>query len=129
MDNVLFIVRGLPGSGKTTLAHLLANLVYSADDYFTDSVDGYNFNPKYLKNAHEECRVNVLNAMQNDVVRIAVANTFTQEWEMEPYFELAKEYGYMVHTIVVENRHGSENIHGVPDDVISKMKNRFSINL
>ena len=34
---------------------------------------------------------------------IVVSNTFTQEWEMEQYFKLAEEYGYMVFTIIVEN--------------------------
>lgn len=129
MENVLFIVRGLPGSGKTTLAHMLANLVYSADDYFTCKVDGYNFNPKYLPEAHKECQDNVRNAMEHDVPRIAVANTFTQEWEMEPYFKLAKEFGYMVQCIVVENRHGNESIHDVPETAMKRMRNRFEVQL
>ncbi len=60
---------------------------------------------------------------------MAVANTFTQDWEMEPYFKLAEEYGYMVQSIIVENRHGGENVHGVPDEAIIKMKNRFTVNL
>jgi hypothetical protein len=48
---------------------------------------------------------------------------------MEPYFTLAKEYGYTVFTIVVENRHGGTNVHNVPEDKIEQMKNRFSIKL
>ena len=36
---------------------------------------------------------------------IVVSNTFTMEWEMEPYYELAKKYGYKVFSIIVENRH------------------------
>ena len=60
---------------------------------------------------------------------IAVSNTFTQEWEMEPYLELAKTYGYKVFSIVVENRHGGINQHGVPEDKLEQMKNRFEIKL
>ena len=44
---------------------------------------------------------------------------------MEPYFEMAKRYGYRVHTIIVENRHGSKNVHGVPDEKLQQMKDRF----
>ena len=33
---ILYLIRGLPGSGKTTLAKSICNVVFSADDYFTD---------------------------------------------------------------------------------------------
>jgi phenolic acid decarboxylase len=67
--------------------------------------------------------------MQNNSARIVVSNTFTQEWEMEEYIEMAKRYGYRVHTVIVENRHGGTNVHGVPDDKLQVMKERFSIQL
>lgn len=60
---------------------------------------------------------------------IAVSNTFTQDWEMKPYFELADKYGYQVFSIIVENRHGGKNEHGVPEDKLQIMKNRFEIRL
>ncbi len=129
MNKVLFIIRGLPGSGKTTLAHLIANGVCSADDYFTDSEGNYNFDGSKLKHAHEDCRSRVEAHMGYNEPLVAVANTFTQDWEMEPYFKLAEEYGYMVQSIIVENRHGGENVHGVPDEAIIKMKNRFTVSL
>jgi hypothetical protein len=67
--------------------------------------------------------------MMNGMPKVAVSNTFTQEWEITPYFELASKYGYMVITMVVENRHGGQNEHGVPDDKLEIMKNRFEIKL
>jgi 50S ribosomal subunit-associated GTPase HflX len=60
---------------------------------------------------------------------IVVSNTFTQEWEMDEYVKLAETYGYMVFTIIVENRHGGVNQHGVPADKLGQMKNRFQIKL
>jgi hypothetical protein len=60
---------------------------------------------------------------------IVVSNTFTQEWEMEPYYELAKEYGYKVFSIIVENRHGGVNIHGAPEEKVEQMRERFTIKL
>lgn len=60
---------------------------------------------------------------------IAVSNTFTQEWEMEPYFQLADKYGYQVFSIIVENRHEGANQHGVPQEKIQVMKDRFNIKL
>jgi hypothetical protein len=48
---------------------------------------------------------------------------------MQPYFDLAEKYGYRVHTMIVENRHGGINEHGVPEDKLEQMKNRFEISL
>jgi hypothetical protein len=48
---------------------------------------------------------------------------------MQTYFELAKQYGYRVYSLVVENRHGGVNVHGVPDDKLEQMKNRFELKL
>jgi hypothetical protein len=48
---------------------------------------------------------------------------------MKPYFELAKTYGYKVFSIVVENRHEGANEHGVPEDKIQIMKDRFEVKL
>ena len=67
--------------------------------------------------------------MEDGVDKIAVSNTFTQEWEMKPYFELAQEHGYMVFSIIVENRHGGTNIHGCPEEKVEQMRNRFEIKL
>ena len=67
--------------------------------------------------------------MESSIPKIVVSNTFTQEWEMEYYFNIAKEFGYKVFTIIVENRHGGKNVHNVPDNIIDSMKNRFEFNL
>jgi predicted kinase len=129
MEKVLYIVRGIPGSGKSTLAKQLTANVFEADHYFYDNDGNYNFIPSEIKEAHKECQQFVGYAMESGIPKIAVSNTFTQEWEMEPYFELAKTYGYKTFSIVVENRHGNESIHGVPEDKLEQMKNRFEIKL
>jgi hypothetical protein len=48
---------------------------------------------------------------------------------MEDYYDLAKRYGYKVTSVIVENRHGGESIHSVPDATLGNMRNRFSIKL
>ena len=129
MEKLLYIVRGVPGSGKTTLAKQLTANVFEADHYFYDNDGNYNFIPSEIKEAHKECQQFVGNAMESGIKKIAVSNTFTQEWEMEPYLELAKKHEYKVFTVIVENRHGGINQHGVPEDKIEQMKNRFEIKL
>jgi predicted kinase len=125
----LYIVRGIPGSGKSTFANIIADVYYEADMYFTDHEGNYNFEPSQIKSAHQWCQTMVRMAMQYNTATIAVSNTFTQEWEMEAYYELAAEFGYRVTSVIVENRHGGENQHGVPADKLQAMRDRFEIKL
>lgn len=142
MDNVnetqgeLILLRGLPGSGKSTLAKTILQLrstdepeVLSADDFFEDKEGDYNFDPTKLKEAHNYCQFRCSERMRQQKAKIVVANTFTQEWEMDEYFKMAERYNYRVHTVIVENRHGNKNVHGVPEDKLQQMKNRFQIKL
>ena len=132
----LILLRGLPGSGKSTLAKIILQLrstdepeILSADDFFEDKEGDYNFDPTKLKEAHNYCQFRCSERMRQQKAKIVVANTFTQEWEMDEYFKMAERYNYRVHTVVVENRHGNENIHGVPEDKLQQMKNRFQVKL
>ena len=129
MEKILYIVRGIPGSGKSTFAKTLSDNHYEADMYFLDQESNYVFDGTKVKNAHAWCLDRVKTDMAVAREKIVVSNTFTQEWEMESYFELAKQYGYKVFSIIVENRHEGINQHGVPEDKIEQMKNRFSIKL
>jgi predicted kinase len=137
MSGVLFLVRGLPGSGKTSFASAIWNdyAVCEADKFFYDKEGNYNFDPSKLKEAHNWCKNEVETRMQDHqnnqqyYPEIAVSNTFTQEWEMEDYFKLAEKYGYKVVSLIIENRHGGQNVHGVPEDKLQIMKNRFEIKL
>ena len=137
MNGVLFLVRGLPGSGKTSFASAIWNdyAVCEADKFFYDKEGNYNFDPSKLKEAHTWCKNQVETRMidhqnnQQYYPEIAVSNTFTQEWEMEDYFKLAEKYGYKVVSLILENRHGGQNVHGVPEDKLQIMKDRFQIKL
>lgn len=123
----LYIVRGLPGSGKSSLAKKLTELVYSADDFFTNKKGEYNFNAKLLGKAHEWCWGKVRDAMFIGANAVAVANTFTQAWEAERYYQIAEEYGYSVFVIECQNDFG--NVHDVPQESIDAMKERWEKDL
>ncbi len=128
MTKVLFIIRGLPGSGKSTLANAICKRVFSSDMFF-EKDRNYNFDASKIKESHQWCESQVEATMKQGIEMIAVANTFTEEWEMSPYFEMVDKYGYQVHSIIVENRHGSKNIHGVSDEKVELMSDRFDIML
>jgi predicted kinase len=137
MNGVLFLVRGLPGSGKTSFATAIWNdyAVCEADKFFYDKEGNYNFDPTKLKVAHVWCKNEVESKMiehqnnQQYYPEIAVSNTFTQEWEMEDYLKLAKKYSYKVVSLIIENIRDGKNIHNVPIEKINEMKNRFVVRL
>jgi predicted kinase len=128
MKKELFLLRGLPGSGKSTLARSLGGMHMEADKYFMCS-GKYEFDASKLRDAHNWCQNAVRVGMETQGQKIVVSNTFTQEWEMDPYYKLAEQYGYRVYSLVVENRHMGVNQHGVPADKLEQMKNRFEIKL
>jgi predicted kinase len=117
----LIIIRGLPGSGKSSFAALFHGAVrYEADDYFTQ--DGiYTFDRSKLKEAHQHCQNRVREAMQWNVPIIAVSNTAVRRWEMEIYKGLAVAFGYQTFEITMSGPL-YPNLHGVPEEVITRMK-------
>ncbi len=120
----LILIRGLPRSGKTTLAKLLAPQAhYAADDWFERN-GSYEFNRNESPIAHAECQRAVAKAMAASIDVIAVHNTFVESWEAEPYFRLAALHSYAVTVIECQNAFG-ENGHNVPTEIVLDMSRRW----
>lgn len=120
----LLLIRGLPGSGKTTIAKKYAQAGYihcEADQYF--EINGeYRFDGTKLRAAHDDCLRSAIAAM-NEGCPVVVANTFTRRWEMEPYLKAAKKRGINVR--IVEATGNWSNVRGVPADAVERMRARW----
>ncbi len=129
----LILLRGLPGAGKSAIAHLLSEKgkhpIFSIDDYFTDSNGDYRF--QFDKNhlAYSHCEQRTATAMQEDAEIIFVHNTFVYDWEMEPYFKLSAKHGYTLFVLTVEKHHTKENIHEVSEEQLNKMVEKYKVKL
>ena len=135
MKRTLFLIRGLPSSGKSTFAGGLFWLgeeprIFEADTYFY--IDGkYVFDPKLLPAAHEDCRQRVEHAAEFSSTHLVVSNTFTQRWEMEPYIELSRIFGLGL--IVIDLFDGGcddktlfdRNKHDGPLETFARMRERY----
>lgn len=141
----VYILRGLPGSGKSFLCKQLCEdaehqklscKVCSADSFFVSSNGSYNWKPSLLGKAHEECRANFADALMKNVDVIIVDNTNTTIKEMKFYVEWALNAKYDVQFVepttswkfnVAEC--AKRNIHGVPLEAIQRMLDRYVLNV
>jgi len=136
----LIIMRGCPGSGKSTKANELAKqykdeglvvVICSADSFFINN-GNYTFDAKLLPKVHSLCQGKVCGAMEAEANIVIVDNTNVRRADYEHYINLAKLYGYNIEEIVVGlfdevsvQLYASRNIHGVPIESIRKMAARF----
>lgn len=129
MKKILLLLRGLPGAGKTSLASALEiRAVCSADDFVTRK-GIYNWKPETVSASHDWCQRKCRRFMKKQVNKIIIANTMTSERELIPYYDLARQFGYTVFSVVVENRHDGTNSHDVPEATLEKMRNRLIENI
>jgi predicted kinase len=127
----LVLLRGLPGAGKSSLAAVLARgsaPVFAIDDYFTDVETGrYEFRHAENHMAYKQCADRAEEAMKEAFPLVIIDNAFTLEWEMETYFKLAMQYGYRIHVVTVEKRHSGKNVHGVTEEQLRKMAEKYRV--
>jgi NEDD4-binding protein 2 len=139
----LILMRGVSGSGKSTMARKIAethdlSVILSTDDFFV--VDGeYRFDPKRLGEFHAANVKRVETAMGDECPCVIVDNTNTQAWEMRPYVELAMEHDYEVQIVEPEpvsfeelmkrqSQRADQN-KSLPAEVVSRMLMRYEPNV
>ena len=150
----LVLMRGLPGSGKSTRARAIAirhlsnkgtsMAILSTDDYHM--VDGeYIFNAEMLGQFHELNHKRAERFMRCETELVIIDNTNVRHRDMKSYKDSAEQLGYDVLEVIVgrdELFPGMEdacqykladyidvcterNTHGVPRGAIEKMARRF----
>jgi len=136
-SRVMYIMRGLPGSGKSTKAEQLGQggVVLSTDDFFM--VNGeYVWDEQALGYAHSWNVRRAKEAAEKRVSPIVIDNTNIKAEYARPYAEIAKDNGYKIEVAEPDTpwkfdveELARRNSHGVPQDRIQNMVDKWEPDL
>ena len=118
---MLYLVRGIPGSGKSTYAKRLGCLVVEADMYQVRNGQ-YDYDHSRVGAAHDWCFNMAKMAMDNGF-DVAVANTFAHYKFLDPYIQYANLHKVPFKIIKCVGKFGT--IHPVPEKVINTMRDTW----
>jgi len=116
----LILIRGLPGSGKSSLAktEYPGYVLLEPDMYLIDADGVYRYEPSLIEKAREWCLWKTRMILDDDQ-KVVVTGTFVQIDEIQPYLDLG------VPTEVIEAKGQFKNVHGIPDYVIEEMESQW----
>ena len=121
--NTLYIVRGAPGTGKSTFVRSrFSNLFHVENDMYHYHNNEYEFSTKKQEFAIEWCTDMVTLALKKGMDCV-VSNTFTKRIFIDSYVKIAKSLG--VNVEIYRMMGNFNNIHNVPENVLYNMRNNF----
>jgi len=134
--HVMVILRGLPGSGKSSLAAKMIKTAHhgvslSTDEFFIKR-GVFTFKPELLGDAHAWNQRRAKDAVKDKMMLVIIDNTNTMAWEMRPYVELGLNNNYKVHIMEPDTAWkfkpkvlALKNSHNVPKQKIEIMLDRY----
>ena len=122
--NKLILIRGIPGSGKSTKAKKILDEYHGeykhleADMFHINKSGEYEWLAQNILASHEWCQ-NKCRMYLNNGDNVVVSNTFTTLKELRPYLVMWSN----IEIIDCDGQY--QNIHNVPIEAIKRMSNRW----
>ena len=142
MELKLFILQGLPGAGKSTLAKELAGSngeIFSADDFFIDEKGNYNYKEDSIFLAHFWNNQRIRYAIHRKTPIIVIDNTsvsFEDLQRLKPVMLEAKDAGYNIEIkrpttpwAYNVDELAKKNTHNVPKERIQERLDNFAFDV
>ena len=130
----VIVMRGISGSGKSTVARQIAEgepsvIIVSADHYFEAEDGSYNYDATQIGRAHGRCFRLFIEALQSGVGLVICDNTNVRASDVAPYMMAAEAYGYEASVVEVHcdpKVAVARNTHGTPPEIIERMAARMA---
>jgi predicted kinase len=119
----LYIIRGLPGAGKSTEANKLGCLVIEPQDQYSIQNGKYKWRIEDVEEADWAALEIVKTAMVHEL-DVAIAEVLPKLKDIEPYLLLAEEYDYTVevHDLKISiEKSRDRGSHNVPEEDTTQM--------
>ena len=123
-EQEVILIRGLPGSGKSTKAKEISrtNIIHIENDIFHMKKSKYEFNLDLVPDAYTWVKGNVCYYL-NQGKSVVISNTFISNKTIKAYVDIAKRYNVKVKIIEMKEHYG--NIHDVPETVLKSMADNW----
>ncbi|BAU40056.1 NEDD4-binding protein [Ralstonia phage RSP15] len=130
----LIIVRGIPGSGKSTFSRNLLDALIKNDiqavhvesDMYHTRGNSYSWSPEQNQRAHEWCKTSADIFLDNKQT-VIVSNTFTKYSEIRSYLQIAKNHDVPVLIVEIPVQRFN-NVHSVPVATLERMRDNLEKN-
>jgi len=119
----LVLIRGLPGSGKSTMAKKIMDMnpdkeyIHYENDMFLYENGQYVWTPRKFKVARNLCYIGTVDAL-NRGMNVIVTNCFLTKKSLNRYAKLVHE----MDLTIIEAKGNYTSIHNVPEKMINKMR-------
>lgn len=142
MSQVFIMLRGMPGSGKSTFGAFLAKTIPDCLQFETDMYlmknGEYVFDQSKLSACRKQCEIDVANALFAGK-SVVLTNVSASEGAIKAYTDILASVNHynrqggkpeVVFTCsIVENRHGNKSIHAVPEESMKAIQKGFKVKL
>lgn len=120
----LSVIRGVPGSGKSTFARSRYRCLILENDMFHVSDGEYRWSADRMSAAVDWCAQTAEHALSRGM-DVCVANTFVLKKYVEFYRRMAERYGADFEVVRCVGDLSWTNVHSVPYEVLASMRSRF----